>query len=326
MSATHTTPSRIVSLPAAMSPPLSTSSTSTRSSYSFSPLTPSSLTPTFALKKKASLHSHRSYAHSHKLSISAESTSSGSTSQSFGTSLIEAYTEWKEADDALQRLQLEERDRDECNTELASAKEAMRRLTVQHDASRSPAKRRISRKPSALTLFFKHNKSSAHLPFQDVPPPDTTAVDVTEASVRVTELERETARRTKQVRAPVEETRRQAAALDACYDRLRKMIDNGPLPSWRFDEGNETAILRAEKTVTARERSYEDYVTQTEVLKRARLAIQSAHHHYTESMNLLDTVCSPSRSGFMAALSDEQSKADAYRGVSPSRVAGNQCS
>ena len=53
----------------------------------------------------------------------------------------------------------------------------------------------------------------------------------------------------------------------------------------------------------------------TETLHRSRRAVQSAHLYYTEAMNLLDTVCSPSRSGFMAALSDEQSKSDTYKGA-----------
>ena len=56
-------------------------------------------------------------------------------------------------------------------------------------------------------------------------------------------------------------------------------------------------------------------IATTETIQRARRAVQSAHLYYTESMNLLDTVCSPGRSGFMAALSDEQSKADTYKGA-----------
>lgn len=95
--------------------------------------------------------------------------------------------------------------------------------------------------------------------------------------------------------------------------------------------GNEQAIRRAEKTVTAREVSYQDVSTSfrfqdpsnnslqciatTETLKRACRAVQSAHLYYTEAMNLLDTVCSPGRSGFMAALGDEQSKAETYKGT-----------
>ena len=62
-------------------------------------------------------------------------------------------------------------------------------------------------------------------------------------------------------------------------------------------------------------------IATTETIQRARRAVQSAHLYYTESMNLLDTVCSPGRSGFMAALSDEQSKADTYKGApSPSQA------
>jgi len=280
--------------------PASTSPSSVSGS-SLSPPTPTS--PSSIAKKKSSLQSH----HSHAPSSSAASTSSGSTSKSFGTSLLEAYHEWKEADDALQRLHLEERDRDECNTELAAAKKLVESMKPQQDTARSPGKRKVTRKSSTIA-FWKH-KNAPHVPFQDVPAPDSNLEELAEASVREAELERESHRCTMKVEA----TKALAATLDGCYHKLRRMLDGGPLPSWRFTEGNEQAIIRAEKTVTAREVSYEDCVATTEVLKRARLAVQSAHHHYTEAMNLLDTVCSPSRNGFMAALGDEQSKAQTYR-------------
>ncbi|KAH9926439.1 uncharacterized protein B0H18DRAFT_1006114 [Fomitopsis serialis] len=296
-------PPRSLSLPVGplpMSPP---SASSSMSGSSLSPTSPSSIA------KKSSLL-HLSY-HSHAPSSSAASTSSGSTSKSFGTSLLEAYHEWKEADDALQRLQLEERDRDECSAELAAAKKLVEGLKTEQDAARSPGKRKVTRKSSTIA-FWKH-KNAPHVPFQDVPAPDSNLEDLAEASVREAGLERESHRRTTKVRPAVEATKALAATLDGCYDKLRRMLDGGPLPSWRFTEGNEQAIIRAEKTVTAREQSYEDCVATTEVLKRARLAVQSAHHHYTEAMNLLDSVCSPSRNGFMAALGDEQSKAQTYR-------------
>ncbi|KAH9830450.1 uncharacterized protein C8Q71DRAFT_366397 [Rhodofomes roseus] len=306
MSSARTIQSRPLSLPV-ISLPMSPASASPTASSSLSPTSTAfshRASDSSLLKKKSSLHSH----HSHAPSISAASTSSGSTSKSFGTSLLEAYGEWKEADDALQRLYIEECNRDECKAELADARELVNRLKAEQDALRSPGKRRIQRKPSRLASFLQ-NKSTPHLPFQDVPAPDSSMADLVEASVRESELERVYCQRTAQVEA----TKGQIARLDERYDQLRRMLNDGPLPSWRFTEGCEQAILRAEKTVTAREVSYEDSVATTEVLKRARLAVQSAHHHYTEAMNLLDTVCSPSRSGIMAALSDEQSKAQTYR-------------
>ncbi|TFY55291.1 hypothetical protein EVJ58_g8341 [Rhodofomes roseus] len=295
MSSARTIQSRPLSLPV-ISLPMSPASASPTASSSLSPTSTAfshRASDSSLLKKKSSLHSH----HSHAPSISAASTSSGSTSKSFGTSLLEAYGEWKEADDALQRLYIEERNWDECKAELADARELVNRLKAEQDALRSPGKRRIQRKPSRLASFLQ-NKSTPHIPFQDVPAPDSSMADLVEASVRESELERVYCQRTAQL---------------TCR------------------RGCEQAILRAEKTVTAREVSYEDVrfspnqraflslieviqsVATTEVLKRARLAVQSAHHHYTEAMNLLDTVCSPSRSGIMAALSDEQSKAQTYR-------------
>lgn len=58
------------------------------------------------------------------------------------------------------------------------------------------------RKTSKLTTFWKH-KDPADLPVQDAPAPDTTKADVAAASVRETELERETHRRNMQVREVV---------------------------------------------------------------------------------------------------------------------------
>lgn len=187
------------------------------SGSSLSPTSPSSIA------KKSSLL-HLSY-HSHAPSSSAASTSSGSTSKSFGTSLLEAYHEWKEADDALQRLQLEERDRDECSAELAAAKKLVEGLKTEQyvdhssitrfaqfidrdpcviddrDAARSPGKRKVTRKSSTIA-FWKH-KNAPHVPFQDVPAPDSNLEDLAEASVREAGLERESHRRTTKVRPAV---------------------------------------------------------------------------------------------------------------------------
>ena len=83
--------------------------------------------PPSALRKKDSLLSYHSQ-QSQEPSTSGASIRSSSTSKSFGTTLLEAYHEWKEADEALQRLHLEERDRDECAIELAAAKEVVGKL------------------------------------------------------------------------------------------------------------------------------------------------------------------------------------------------------
>lgn len=52
----------------------------------------------------------------------------------------------------------------------------------------------------------------------------------------------------------------------------------------------------------------------TESFKRGRLAAQSAHHHYAQAMDLVDTVCSPKKNTWEAALGDEQSREQTYRG------------
>ena len=240
MAAAHYAPSRSLSLPVTYisTPPTSpTSSSSSPSTSSLSPMTPplsAFPSPPSALRKKDSLLSYQSQ-HSQEPSTSGASIRSTSTSKSFGTSLLEAYHEWKEADEAHQRLHIEERDRDEYTSDLAAAREMLGKLKadqyVDHssitsvhfidhcsvlpcrchdaprcllsscdsDASRSPGKRKVALK---LPNFWKH-KDPADLPFQDVPAPDITIAEVAAASVQVCELERETHRRNTQVREAV---------------------------------------------------------------------------------------------------------------------------
>ena len=54
----------------------------------------------------------------------------------------------------------------------------------------------------------------------------------------------------------------------------------------------------------------------TEALKHACNAIQSAHHHDSKAMDLLDAVCSPKKSRWEAIVGDEQSRQETYRGKS----------
>lgn len=51
-------------------------------------------------------------------------------------------------------------------------------------------------------------------------------------------------------------------------------------------------------------------------MEYARTAIQSAHHHYRQAMNLVDAVCSPKKNRWEAILGDEQSRQETYRGES----------
>ena len=57
-------------------------------------------------------------------------------------------------------------------------------------------------------------------------------------------------------------------------------------------------------------------VATTQALRHACTAIQSAHHHYSKSMDLLDAVCSPKRSKWESIMGDEQSRQETYRGAS----------
>ena len=49
-------------------------------------------------------------------------------------------------------------------------------------------------------------------------------------------------------------------------------------------------------------------------MEHARTAIQSAHHHYRQAMDLVDAVCGPKKNKWEAILGDEQSRQETYRG------------
>ncbi|KAI0962700.1 hypothetical protein AcW1_001465 [Taiwanofungus camphoratus] len=229
--------------------------------------------------------------------------SSSISSKSYRRALQDAYNDWKMADDASQRVAGEERTAEECKRDLTNAK----KYVEQMHAQRSPLRGLRKKKPSFLNLLGRNkNTSLAHLPIQPVP---SAPIDLIEASVHVDELERRMYVLTKQIEA----TKTAAAKLDNCFEALRNTLDSGPLPSWRYTLGNEDAIARAEKSVAAREEAYNDSLTMTESFKRGRLAAQSAHHHYAQAMDLVDTVCSPKKNTWEAALGDEQSREQTYR-------------
>lgn len=263
------------------------------SSASVSSTPPSSFAQSdLARKKSYSLSS----------SASVRSNLSTSTSRSFGQSLSEAYNKWKAADEAAQALASLESETTDCEQELATAKKMLQNL-------RTESRPRIAkRKPSLLQSIIgkSKNESAPHLPMQIAP--DATA-ELVEASITVYELER----RSHELTNRIEETQQLVAVLDDCYTALRGMLDNGPLLSWQFDQGNEGAIAKSEKTAAAREAAYDHSVVTTDALKRARAFIQSAHHHYNQAMDLVEGMCSPTRGTWTSILGDEQSKEQTYK-------------
>ena len=54
----------------------------------------------------------------------------------------------------------------------------------------------------------------------------------------------------------------------------------------------------------------------TKAMQHACIAIQSAHHHYRQAMDLVDAVCSPKKNRWEAVMGDEQSRQETYRGES----------
>lgn len=53
-------------------------------------------------------------------------------------------------------------------------------------------------------------------------------------------------------------------------------------------------------------------------MRDARIAIQSAHHHYRQAMDISEGICSPKKSVFESIMGDEQSREETYRGPSAS--------
>ncbi|KZT02073.1 uncharacterized protein LAESUDRAFT_763181 [Laetiporus sulphureus 93-53] len=230
-------------------------------------------------------------------------TSSSGSSHSFGSTLHEAYAQWNAADEASQRLPREQREFDECDRELATAKKMLTNL----QAGRSPP-RALKTKMSLLQVLGKgKNVSVAHLPIQPIP--DGSTAEIVDASVRMHDLERQHHALSEQLEA----TKTAAATLDQCFDLLKNTLDNGPLPWWRYSQGNEHEIYRAEKSLAAREKAYIDATSTTKALARARLAIQSSHHHYLHAIDIMENICSRNRSTFAAAIGDEQSKQSTYQ-------------
>ncbi len=54
----------------------------------------------------------------------------------------------------------------------------------------------------------------------------------------------------------------------------------------------------------------------TKAMEYARTAVQSAHHHYRQAMDLVDAVCGTKKNRWEAILGDEQSRQETYRGES----------
>ncbi|OBZ65183.1 hypothetical protein A0H81_14842 [Grifola frondosa] len=83
------------------------------------------------------------------------------------------------------------------------------------------------------------------------------------------------------------------------------------------------------KVFAARDASYISSRDTTKALRRARIAVQSAHHHYAKAMDTLDAVCSPKKSRWESIMEDEQSREEAYREAAnwaqKSQVCFNEC-
>ncbi|KAH9942970.1 hypothetical protein B0H21DRAFT_495836 [Amylocystis lapponica] len=229
---------------------------------------------------------------------------SSASTRNIGILFHDLLYEWKIADDAAQRLPAEEAALQQCTADLAKAQETLDQLQGQRPAQ--PGLKR--RKSSFLDVFHKGARPDvAHSPAYPIVP--DSSEELIAADRDVLRLEADVRNRTKQI----EITKIAAANLDSSFDALKKALQTRSPRRQSSASGNENPITRAEKSVAAREEAYVGSQEVTQALRRARLAIQSAHYHYRRNMDLMDAVCSPKRSKLAAMMGDEQSREATYK-------------
>ncbi|KAI0779052.1 hypothetical protein BD413DRAFT_609572 [Trametes elegans] len=224
--------------------------------------------------------------------------------------LSRMYENWKIADAAAQRLAADLPALNECKTQLREARKA------REMDKRSPA---AKRRPALLPLFKKRST-----PALKQPQPSSSTVPPLPSSGGYKPSLEELQERLVILENRVAATRSAAERLDNCFDELRRVLDDGRPVSWRSSRsssGSSTgssyaeSYKRARKTVAAREEAYQSSKATTKAMQRACLAVQSAHHHYSRAMDLLDVVCSPKKNKWEAIVGDEQSRQETYKGT-----------
>ncbi|KAH9884647.1 hypothetical protein C8Q73DRAFT_796163 [Cubamyces lactineus] len=223
--------------------------------------------------------------------------------------LSRMYENWKIADAATQRLLVDLRALAECEDQLRGA---MKRRNAEKSAKDSSGKRRqnslfgVLRKKSSTVFPNSSSTPSTSAPAQA---PDTSLPSVEELQARLYELQ-----------TRIAAMRPAAERLDGCFDELRRILDDGRPASWRSSDSSGSSgfsyvetYRKVRRTVATRDEAYAASKSTTKAMQRARIAIQSAHSHYREAMNLLDAVCSPNKSRWEAFVGDEQSRQETYR-------------
>ncbi|KAI8980613.1 hypothetical protein BD414DRAFT_420307 [Trametes punicea] len=221
--------------------------------------------------------------------------------------LSRIYENWKIADAAAQRLSVDLKAYSECEKQLREAKKKREQDKKSQGTKRKPSLIPLFRKKSLQSLAASIAPSSAST---SGPSPDSPLATVEELEARLSALQ-----------SRVAATRSAAERLDSCFDELRKVFDDGRPVSWRSSissngsSGSSYAetYRRARKTVVTREEAYLASKSTTKALQRACVAVQSAHHHYSKAMDLIDVVCSPKKSTWSAMMGDEQSRQETYR-------------
>ncbi|KAH9854485.1 hypothetical protein C2E23DRAFT_858610 [Lenzites betulinus] len=218
--------------------------------------------------------------------------------------LSRVYENWRTADAAAQQLAADALALAECEALLAEARNVRDSQKKSSGTKRKLTLMPLLRKRSTPALPPPVEASSGTAPVSDL-----AGSSVEELEVRVANL-----------KSRVESTRAAADRLDECFEELRRLLDDDRPVSWRSSHSSGSfggpaaePYKKARKTVAAREDAFLSSRSTTKALQRACLAVQSAHHHYSKAMDLLDVVCSPKKSKWEAILGDEQSRQETYQ-------------
>ncbi|CDO76915.1 hypothetical protein BN946_scf184398.g3 [Trametes cinnabarina] len=242
------------------------------------------------------------------------------------------YENWKIADAAAQRLTADMKAYTECEKQLREAKKKRDQEKKSQGTKRRPTLMPLLfRKKSAPSLATSSGPSSSTSEsLANTPLPTVEELEARMATLQSRVGARVHGSRSSTINhwltelpvscAQVDATRSAAERLDSCFDELRRVLDDGRPVSWRSSHGSSSSgssyaetYRRARKTVATREEAYMSSKSTTKALQRACVAVQSAHHHYSKAMELLDVVCSPKKSKWEAMMGEEQSRQETYR-------------
>ncbi|KAI0771244.1 hypothetical protein BD413DRAFT_65775 [Trametes elegans] len=213
---------------------------------------------------------------------------------------LELCRNWLEAANASERLPLELRYLEECET-------ALRKATARGEAV-GDVTQRFRKRRSSLSLKKRFMLLSPVVTSPGATTPATAIVD--EWKARFEEAER-----------AVAATRSVSGELDSRFDKLLHLLDESrpvtsvPTPGRSSDShaggpwcSSSDPMMRARKTVITRNETYMTHQTTAETVRVAFLALRSAHILYLRAQDTLSVVCDPNGSKWGSVFSCEESR------------------